>query len=372
MLSAEPGSVTRPPPASSAAGSGRAPTSRDGVRPSTPEDASGINELLSQTGMRPNIEPRHMYWKYWQERADWPGSRSFVLARGKQFLAHAAIIPGAFVWEGRRIRVIHMIDWAARASAPGAGVTLMKHIARLADALLAVGGSEQTLKILPHIGFRSFGEATGYVRTLRPLRILADRSGDKWRVPPRLIRSALWILTASEPKDATPGWSTRRIGSADTHAITAVLPFRAGEASAFERSESLFAYMLDCPITPMALHLLEKDGRVRGYFLLGHAPGQVRIADCWLDVDDPFDWCALIQCAVREAKRYVDAAELVVCASGPFLASCLEKCGFHPRNTRPVQMLTDERCNVPVMDLHVQMLDSDAAFLQSGVPSLWA
>jgi hypothetical protein len=123
----------------------------------------------------------------------------------------------------------------------------------------------------------------------------------------------------------------------------------------------------------MELYLLEKDGQPRGYFLLTHPPGQVRLADCWLDADDPFDWCSLLHCAVREAHRRPDAAELVVWGSDPLLASCLEECGFHPRSSRPVQILASKSCNLPAnASLRVQMLDCDAAFLHTGSPVLWA
>jgi hypothetical protein len=353
----------------SRAGQDHSPVTR-GIRPSTPADEGAIIELLSQAGLRPNMEPRHMYWKYWQERADWPGSRSFVLARGNELLAHAAVIPGSFASGGRRVRVIHMIDWAARASAPAAGVSLMKYVGRLTDILLAVGGSLQTLRILPHIGFRPYGMVTGYLRPLHPLRLFAGGAPRSWRLPLRFARSAFWALTASSKEVA--GWSSRRLGPTEIHAVASVMQSVAGHTTSLERTESLFAYMLDCPIAPMALYAVEKEGRVRGYFLLASAPGQVRIADCRLDTEDPFDWRALLLCAVRQARRYSGAAELAVWASDPLLARCLEDCGFHARGSRTVQVLPSKGFTLPAADLRVQMLDSDAAFHHPGYPSFWA
>jgi hypothetical protein len=342
---------------------------RDGVRPSTPADAPAIVELLLEAGLRPNREPRDLHWKYWQERPDWPGSRSFVLTKDNEILAHAAIIPGTFVQGTRRVRIIHMIDWAARRTAPVAGVSLMKYVGRLTDALLAVGGSIQTLQILPHIGFRPYGTVTGYVRALHPLRIFGRGAKPSWRLPPRLARSAFWALTAPSYDN---DWRTRRLDRHDTSSLASVLPSRMGDAGVPERSEELFAYTLSCPIMPMELYALETNGRVRGYFLLALAPGQVRIADCWVDSEDPADWRALIQCAVGRAMQSRDSAELAVWASDPVLSRSLEECGFHRRNARPVQLLAARDFVIPAATLRVQMLDSDAAFHHPGHAVLWA
>ena len=79
---------------------------------------------MSEAGLQPNSEPAHLEWKYWRERTDWPGPRSFVMARGDEILAHAAIIPGACLSSAQRVRTIQVIDWAARWNATSAGCAL--------------------------------------------------------------------------------------------------------------------------------------------------------------------------------------------------------------------------------------------------------
>lgn len=340
------------------------------IRPSTPADEPAIVELLREVGLRPNIQSHELYWKYWQERSDWPGSRSFVLTQAGRLLAHAAIIPGAFVAQERRVRVIHMIDWAARSSAPVAGVSLMKHVGRLTDVLLAIGGSTQTLRILPHIGFKQHGVVTGYSRPLHPMRVLTSRVGSLWRIPPRFFRSAYWMMTV--PRNEFPGWSARRVRPTETAGLAAALTRRSGDVVSFERSEDSFNYLLACPIAAMELYAVEQSGRLRGYFMLAHAPGQTRIVDSWLDNDATADWCALFQCAAREASRNPDVAELVAWASDALQARALEDSGFHSRLERPVQMLHGKGLAPPKVTLRVQMVDSDAAFHHSGHPAHWA
>lgn len=325
---------------------------------------------MAETGLIPNSRPADLWWKYWEERADWPGPRSFVMARGNEILAHAAGIPGHYRWDGRRVSTLHVIDWAARPSAAGAGVALMKHLAQGADALLAIGGSAQTLQILPHLGFRMRGSVTGYVRSLRPVRLLAPSVHATWKVPPRFLRSVLWSLQA--PRVDTDGWTVSRVELDDWSRIAAILPAPTSGMAVLERSADLFRYALACPIASIRLFSVEQGGRARGYFLLAFALRQARLADCWMDSADPADWRVLVQCAVREARGHSLAAELATWASDPTLSRCLRECGFHARNESPVQLLGPRNSALLPPALRVQMLDSDAAYRHLGRNEFWA
>jgi hypothetical protein len=286
------------------------------------------------------------------------------MTRGSELLAHAGVIPGTCAMGARRVRIIHVIDWAARRSAPVAGVSLMKHLSRLTDALLAIGGSAVTRQILPLLGFRPCGSATAYVRTLRPLRILTPSVHTPWRVPARFVRSVVWTLKA--PSATSDDWQARPISLNDTQAVASVIPAPTRDLAVLERNEDLFRYALTCPIAPMELYAMEKAGRVRGYFLLSFAPGQARIADCWMESEDAADWRALIHCAVRQAKRNPRAAELVTWASDAALSRCLLECGFHARETVKAQLLAADDSHFPAATVRLQMLDNDAAYRHPG------
>lgn len=320
--------------------------------------------------MRPNAEPADLQWKYWQDRADWPGPRSFVLTHGEEILAHAAVIPGR-CWSGaRHIRTLHMIDWAARPSATGAGVSLMKHLRQSTDALLAIGGSAQTLKLLPHLNFQSWGKVATCVRPLRPLGILTrSPRGSRNRLP-RTARAVLWNIQA--PSGRTDGWNVRRVMPGESALLAEVLPAPTQQMAVLERAADLFEYALQCPISPMALYALEKDGRVRGYFLLAFVLRQARLADCWIDSDNASDWHALIHCAVRQAKKNSEAVELAAWASDPWFSRCLLECGFHQRGELPVQVFSRGAESLPSAPLRVQMLDNDAAYRHGGVGEFWS
>jgi hypothetical protein len=121
----------------------------------------------------------------------------------------------------------------------------------------------------------------------------------------------------------------------------------------------------------MHLYAVEKGSCIRGYFLLASVAGQARIADCWMESDDPSDWRALILCAVERAKRDPQAAEIVILASDPLLAEALQRCGFHARFQIPIQMRPTGGDRVPEGTLRVQMLDNDAAYIWECRNAYW-
>ncbi len=340
------------------------------IRASTPDDGPAIVALLRNAGLQPIWQERELHWKYWQERADWPGDRSFVLSDGSQIFGHAAIVPGTCVWGRQRATVVHMIDWAAAAGVPGAGVALMKHVRALADAMICTDGSQDTLRLLPVLGFRRYGAATLYVRALHPLRCLTFSARWTWKTPLKFLRSVVWAIAA--PAVHCGDWVTRQLTPEQVQSIAAVLPSAGANRAVLERSTALFTYLLDCPIATVTLHSVEKAGHIRGYFMLAFVPGQARLVDCWIDSSEPDDWQALVQCAVHVARQAPGVAELVTVASDPILSGCLRQSGFHARREMAVQMLTRKGLGGPPECPPVQMLDCDSAYHHNGYAQFWA
>jgi hypothetical protein len=341
------------------------------IRPSTPEDGPAIVALMRSAGLQPHSDPEQLHWKYWQERADYPGPRSFVLTDGHDLLAHVAVVPGALRRGETRASVIHMIDWAARREAAGAGVRLSKHVQRTSDFVLAIGGSHQTLKILPLMGYTHCGNVSGYVRTLSPLGIVSRPIPSRWKLVPRMARSLLWSLMA--PRGDTAGWRMHRVGPDEIERVCAARATSGRpETGAFERSPALFRHALTCPIVPIELYGLEKAGRIGGYFLLSYAPGQARIVDLWTASGEPSDWRALIHAAVSQARSKRGLAELVAWSNDPGLSQALKDCGFHERLSLPIYVRASAKEAIPHDIMRVQMLDSDAFYLHLDGDELWA
>ena len=122
----------------------------------------------------------------------------------------------------------------------------------------------------------------------------------------------------------------------------------------------------------MALHQVRRlDRPAHGYFLLAYAPGQARIADCWIDSTDAADWAALAQLAVRAAREDPAIAEVVARSSNPALAAGLAAAGFRARKAEPIQLLTPRGADVPRLSVQTQLLDNDAAWLHPGRRAFW-
>lgn len=263
-----------------------------------------------------------------------------------------------------------MVDWAARRESAGAGVRLARYVSRMSDFAFAIGGSRDTLKILPMMGYLRHGAVSGYVRTLAPLGILRRPVPEPWKLVPRMVRSLLWSITA--PSSKTAGWSVRRIESAEIQRICFELPAKKPAMVIFERSPALLDHALSCPIVPVELYGLEKGGRIGGYFVLSYAPGQARIADMWIDSQAPADWRAVVHAAVDRARTRTGLAELIAWSSDPSLSQVLEDCGFHERLRLPVLVQASPGAAVPHDIMRLQMLDSDAFYLYTGGNELWA
>lgn len=338
------------------------------VRPSTPEDGPAIVALMRAAGLEPHFDPAHLDWKYWRERPDWEGSRSYVLTDGSGILAHVAVVPGFCRWGAARYRVVCPIDWAARTGEIGAGTLLMKHVGHLADFLLAIGGTEHALRVMPLIGYEPCGVVSGYARPLSALAPLKRPSRPWWRLAGRFARSAFWWITA--PRTRVDHVGVRRIRPEDLGRAPATPAEKWGSAS-FERTDIAFRHLLACPIVPMELCVVETDGRGAGHFLMSYTPSQARLADCWIDSDDPAEWRALIQLAVRHAKQRTGLAEIVSWSSDPLLSRSLEGCGFHRRRIIPMYLRSSHGLEIPKETPRVQMVESDACYLQSGQNELW-
>lgn len=343
-------------------------------RATSPADAPAVAEFLQRVfDMGPGLpltEPRHLYWKCWQECCGWPGSRGYMMTKEDEIVAHGTVVPLTYVSGDIRLRMAHLIDWAADPKSIGSGVTLMKRVAQMVDGVMAVGGSDMTQKVLPALGFKDWGEVTNFALPVRPLKRLKGQELSA-RTGAKFARSLMWWFQA--PPVRTKGWTATPIPPEQLASSIVRWP-RAGQGIAIvERTAETAAHLLRCPAAPMEFWSVANDGSsIRGYFLLAHVPGQARIVDFYIDSEEQEDWRILVQLAVAQARRNPAVAEVVSTGSDRFTRQALLDCGFRARGTYPLRVLVGKGIQLPAASVRFQMIDSDAAYLHENKIAYWA
>lgn len=339
-------------------------------RQTSPADLEAVSAFLNRIfGDAPvTTQPANLHWKYWTPRqTDWQGSRGCVLERENAIVAHGCAWPLRILTPGNSMPAIHVIDWAADAATTGAGVSIMKQMARLGNAVVAAGGTGMTKRILPAFGFKPRNVIRYYARPLRPLRqVRTHQRREGLRAIVRLARNSAWSWI---PQQVPENWSAHRIVAADLPARC--WPQPTPELAVFERTPALFHYLTQCPTTEVRLYGIQDSGKWKGYFVLVFVPGTARVADAWTTsgVDG---WRALYRLASRCALEY-DApggsVNEIVTASGLAEAQqALIDCGYRYRKEEHL-MLYQVRDQLPQhLPVHYQMIDADVAFLHAGKP----
>lgn len=326
-----------------------------------------INFLLATFHLGPEapfVDPDLMRWKYDEPRPDWQGPRSFVWKDHDVIVAHGCLCPVAYRLPSGDVSGSYLIDWAAARTSAGAGVALLRSLARKCDALFAVGGSSETRSILPKLGYRHIGDLRFYARVLRPLRqYRTDPFPRGWKAPLRLARNMIW--SRSPLPVPGPGWSAQPIRQFDA---TMQPLFEARSDSSFVRTvrtPELMNYFLRCPGAVWTAATILRGGVPLGWYVLARVGGQTRIADIWVHSDSEDDWAAAYALAVNAAARDIQACELVASACIPPAIYGVQNAGVRFVHAEPIFMLDPKKCFAQRAQLDVTFLESDLAYLNN-------
>ncbi len=338
------------------------------VRATTPRDAAVLSDFLERVlqlrrGASLLMAP-HMAWKYWTDRPDWPGSRSFVAQHESTIVAHGAAWPVRVNVGGESIAAIHVIDWAARPDYPGAGIWLLRQMARKVKLIVATGGSEIAQRILPVIGFRQHGEVAWYARPVRPFGQVLTASTRDWRTAARWLRNTFWRLWP--PITIPAGWSA--VPLVLDEVTEGLWPRPSPTMAVTARDAGVYQYALEAPVVRHRLLGLQRRGQLVGFFCLAYPPHVARIADLWLASTDVQDWVAGFRTATALAARDRDVYEISACASTTLGKEALTRAGFRLRDHSVLSLFGDATI-LQGCELHVQMLDSDASCVSSSTAS---
>jgi hypothetical protein len=331
---------------------------------SRPEEVPAISDFLMTTLDRSpeanSFRPDVLEWKYFSDHPDWQGTRSYVVKKDAQIAAHGGIWPLRLTGTSVDVKGVHVLDWAANRKAIGAGLLLLRKIFAMTDAVVAIGGSEDTRTMLPKIGYKVKGEMRVYARVVRPWRHFLTNPVWDWKSPLRLLRNTKWSLAPLA--GVGEGWTLQRISGFDASA-EGILNQIGNYMVSPHRTPAGLNYILRSPAAPFSAFLLFQSHQLRGYFLLCKVGAQVRIADLRIDGDDPDCWKSAVALAARAAAEDPEVCEVIAGSSFPALEEALRQGGFRQRRRNPVFCYDVRGILKSVQSLNVSLLDYDAAFM---------
>jgi Acetyltransferase (GNAT) domain len=305
-----------------------------------------------------SIDPQHLAWKYWSDRGDSRGPRSFTARHDGRIVAHVAAWPSRIRLPDRVLPAAHLIDWASDPRYPGSGIWLLRHVGAKIGLLIATGGTEITRRTLPVLGFRPVGDVCGFARPVRPFAQARTTNDRTWRLPARLVRNSLWHLSPS--MRAPRGWSAMPVEPDDIPA--SLWPQPSASIAVMARDADLYRYIVASPSTRHELFGIRRGGEWAGYFCVAFARHVARIADLWVASTEIDDWRAAFQTAADRVAREPDVYEITAWASTTPGRHALLGAGFRLRDSATLSVLGDSKI-LDGRELHVQMLDCDASFL---------
>lgn len=162
-----------------------------------PEHLPAVMAFSERTWDRPR-EADFCRWRY----LDAPSHRTLLAMRGDECLALLSSFASPYRVGGAWATWLETADWFClpELRASGLGVRLMRTLMEEPYPIVAVGGSPDTLGLLPRIGWTRVEDASRFVRWLgggRPGAWLA-KSWERWRAPPPAGGSAAVVRSLEE------------------------------------------------------------------------------------------------------------------------------------------------------------------------------
>jgi hypothetical protein len=247
---------------------------------------------------------------------------------------------------------------------PGAGLLLYRSCLPLADALIAIGGSSDTRKLIGLVKwFRELQPLALYARPVRPIQqVLSSRSTVKRDVG-RLARNLYWAFWPRRPDAAQ--WAVKPI-SRFQKAKQPTGPFLA-----LHRDPAWLNYLLDCPAAIMTALELYESNEWRGHAILSRIGAQVRIVDLSIDSGRSADWQSAVAAVLGHILQIQDVFEIVAASTIPLICTAFEACGFRPRGTSPVS-IADPQEKIPLdSTIEINLAIGDAFYLTNPSQPFW-
>ncbi|MFN8545578.1 MAG: hypothetical protein U0807_15415 [Candidatus Binatia bacterium] len=308
----------------------------------------------------------HWRWKF-QLGRDRDGRAFFHQAPDGRVTGFIGLLPTALHAPGRVVRATWFVDWATGEGGVGAGVGLLRRAQATTDILLTLGGSPDTVAILPRLKWQRIDAPGMWILPVSGRTVAARAAGRSvvLRFPSRLVGAlARWYFRPSRPPAGR--FSLREVDRFP-ESYDAVWNARCAEfAPLMDRSSAQLNFMFaDYPEGGYRRFLVLDRGAVVGHVVLrvDHHRGQAR--GRIVDLLWPRAQAELVEWVVREATwRLAQAsADTVECtASVPELERALAAVRFS--NRWPVRIWYDRLPEgvTPPQTWFITFLDCDRAY----------
>jgi hypothetical protein len=229
--------------------------------------------------------------------------------------------------------------------------------------LLAIGGSDDAQRILPHFRiFRKVESTCVYALPLRPLRQIL-RSAKNYKTPARLLRNILWN---SKRQRSTNGWSAElvREPGAEWNWNDWITPVLDSGVIPLRRSTEWLRYLMKCPSAPVSVFSINADRGNRGYAAVSLVQNQARIVDLLIGSRAELDWANALTALTTEVAKFQTADEIFARTSVPLFGKALVDVGYVQRGEQSVY-LADPAGKLRDTKLEINCMVGDQMYLHT-------
>jgi Acetyltransferase (GNAT) domain len=303
-----------------------------------------------------HFAPSLLQWKYLYPRPGWQGTRTYILEKDGNIVAHAGVCPVSFrLPSGQTVSGHVIVDWAADSTLPGLGVVMYRKLMQMAMTSFAIGGEPITREILPRIGFRYIGDASVYAAWLRPWREFQTRPLTG-RSLFRLLHG--WTHRVANRSRRNQGLEFFPVNEFDD-AIQPVLSRLKYPWTYCERRVADLNYLLKCPHLKIRAFRLQRGAEIRGYFILGSAGWEGRLLDIVVDSPDINDWADAYSAVLNAARLDPKIARIRVLSTVSQLYPALRANGYWRQYNDPIVLYDPTDALAGALPLSFQYFDGD-------------